>query len=44
MTAIFLALSLILAALIGHGWNNKESKGVDALVEASAKTAPAAQK
>lgn len=44
MTAVFLALSLILAALIGHGWDNEESKGVDALVEASAKTAPAAQK
>ena len=44
MTAIFLELSLFLAALIGHGWGNKESKGVGALVEASAKTAPAAQK
>jgi preprotein translocase subunit SecG len=45
MTAIFLALSLLLAALIGHGVGSKEAKGVDALVEASAKTtAPAAQK
>ena len=34
MTAVFLILSLILAAIIGHGWNSSSSKGVDSLLEA----------
>ena len=36
MTAIFLALSLLLAAIIGHGWNSSDSKGVDELMEKTA--------
>ena len=42
MTAIFLVLTLLLAAIIGHGWNSSKSKGVDTLLETQQTvTAPA---